>query len=84
MEPTFQRRCYLRAGQKAVADGRVLVFSKGAMVDVTHLTTQPNDIRICSTEKTSLVATESRNIILHNSHLIYGTLFYMALRNKID
>jgi hypothetical protein len=71
---------YLRAGQKAVADGRVLVFSKGAMVDVTHLTTQPNDIRICSTEKTSLVATESRNIILHNSHLIYGTLFYMVVR----
>lgn len=71
---------YLRAGQKAVADGRVLVFSKGAMVDVTHLTTQPNDIRICSTDKTSNVATESRNIILHNSHLIYGTVFYMVVR----
>lgn len=72
---------YLYAGQRAVADGRVLVFSEGTAVDVSHLTSRASDVRICSAKTTAHSIVESRNIILKDCHIINGSLFCMIVRS---
>lgn len=72
---------YLAAGQKAPADGRVLVAIEGTTADVSHLTQRAADaIRPCSTQATGLTPAESSNIILKDSHLVTGAAFVLVVR----
>lgn len=71
---------YLSAGQKAPADGRILLRSEGTMVDVSHLTSQANDVRVCCPRPTSATVTESRNMVLRDCHVVHGALFCMIVR----
>lgn len=75
---------YFHAGQRAVADGRVLVFSEGTAVDVSHLTTRASDVRLCSAKTTASTIHESRNIILKDCHIINGSLFCMIVRSPYE
>merc|ERR1740139_2113668 len=71
---------YLRVGQKAPADCRVLIHTEGATLDCSHLTARANDVRICSKKPTTLAASESRNTVLKGSYIIQGALFCMVVQ----
>lgn len=72
---------FISAGQRAAADGRILVLSEGAAVDASHLTQRAHDVRLCSTRSTAVRPDESRNIILKGSYIISGSLFCMVVRS---
>lgn len=71
---------HLHAGQKAAADGRVLVISAGTILDASQVTARANDVRVCCCQPTAPSAAESRNMVLKDSHLVIGSLFCMVVR----
>jgi len=71
---------FLRAGQRAAADGRVLVFSEGTAVDVSHITMELGDVRMITSEATAAAITASSNMVLKDSYLVSGALFCMVVR----
>jgi len=71
---------FLGAGQRAAADGRILVFTEGAAIDVSHLTMELSDIRRCSSEATAAAITASSNMVLKDSYVVSGALFCMVVR----
>lgn len=75
---------YLQAGQRAAADGRVLVHTEGTAIDVSQLSDGLQDVRLCSTEATAGPITTSSNIVLKDSYLVQGALFMMVVRTPVD
>lgn len=75
---------FMTAGQRAAADGRILVLSEGTAVDASHLTQRAHDVRICSSSSTGTRADESRNIIPKDSYIISGSLFCMVVRSPLE
>jgi len=71
---------YLSAGQRCVADGRILVHEQGTAVDVSGLTLDSVDVRVCTVDATAAPITDSANIVLRDSYLISGSLFCIVVR----
>eukprot|EP00929_Paragymnodinium_shiwhaense_P096640 TRINITY_DN58283_c0_g1_i1.p1 TRINITY_DN58283_c0_g1~~TRINITY_DN58283_c0_g1_i1.p1 ORF type:complete len:653 (-),score=135.48 TRINITY_DN58283_c0_g1_i1:108-2066(-) len=71
---------FLQAGQKAAADGRVLVHVDGTVVDVSNATVRTSDCRSISTQATAVTPAESNNIVLKDSYVVSGALFCMVVR----
>lgn len=75
---------FIAAGQKAVADCRVLVHADQSMVDVAHVTKIPKDLRMVSTRNTAIAAIDSANIILKDSYMVSGGAFCTVVRSPSD
>jgi hypothetical protein len=75
---------YLQAGQRAAADGRVLVHSEGTAIDVGRLSEPGQDMRVCSVEASAVPITASSNIVLKDSYLVRGALFCMVVRTPVN
>lgn len=75
---------FLCAGQKAVADGRVLVHTEGSVVDVAHVTQRPKDLRIVSTRNTAAASIDSANIVLKDSYMVCGAVFCAVVKSPRD
>lgn len=72
---------YLRAGQRAPLDARILVHSKDAVLGVTQRLGDGYEVRSCSTQATTLAVSASANVVLKDSFLMKGELFCMAVRS---
>jgi len=75
---------YIWAGQLVPADLRVLLASDSAAVDVSHVTSRSNDVRLCSADASGSSITESRNILLKDGHIISGYLFCIVVRSPFE
>jgi len=71
---------YIRAGQKAPADARVLVMTEGTTVDASLITRRSSDMRPCSMRATHPTLTESFNIVLKGGLVDIGALFCVLIR----
>mmetsp|Transcript_112899 Transcript_112899/g.319381 ORF Transcript_112899/g.319381 Transcript_112899/m.319381 type:complete len:601 (-) Transcript_112899:117-1919(-) len=75
---------YLRAGQRAPVDGRVLVHADGTAIDMSQVTSDASDVRHCSADATEESITASCNMVLRDSYVVRGSLFCMAVRTSVD
>lgn len=71
---------YLQAGQRAPADGRILVHSQAATVDLSDILTDTDELRLCTTEATDSTITSSGNMVLKDTYLVAGSIFCMVVR----